>query len=102
MITLDTLNEHVWKLADLVHPRAHQKDERGNPLPLTGWQWRIATRYNVEFESLDGALSYEWAMILWAGLALTEQQRVEKLHQQYSELPKEMQRELDKTVLQAR
>ena len=64
--SLDAINARVWKLAEFVHPPS------GDHL---GWVQRVLARYSVEARTIDGALSYEWAVVLWHSLLDTEQEK---------------------------
>ena len=68
--SLDAINARVWKLAEFVHPPT------GDHL---GWVQRILARYSVGARTIDGALSYEWAVVLWQSLLDTERNKASKL-----------------------
>ena len=68
--SLDAINARVWRLAEFVHPPS------GDHL---GWVQRVLARYSVEARTIDGALSYEWAVVLWHSLLDTEQEKASKL-----------------------
>lgn len=74
--SLDAINRRVWLLAEFVHPRAAKDD-------YLGWVQRVLARYQIEARTIDGALSYEWAALLWTQLANTELEKVQKLQALY-------------------
>jgi hypothetical protein len=74
--SLDAVNARVWKLAAFVHPPS------GDHL---GWIQRVLSRYSVEARTIDGALTYEWAVVLWNSLLDTEHEKSSKLLRLYEQ-----------------
>ncbi len=74
--SLDAINRHVWALATLVHPHTPSDD-------YLAWVQKVLTHYGVEARTIDGALSYEWAVLLWTCLCNTEQEKCNRLAQLY-------------------
>ncbi len=75
--SLDKINAHVWRLAGFVHPHLASDD-------YLGWVQRILAHYQIEgARTIDGALSYEQAGLLWTCLCNTEQEKCNKLQELY-------------------
>ncbi len=70
--SLDKINAHVWKFAGFVHPHLPTED-------YLGWVQKVLAHYEIEARSIDGALTYEWAVQLWTCLCQTEQEKCNKL-----------------------
>ena len=67
------MNAHIWKLAEIVHPRKSSMD-------LVEWTQKILAHYEIEqAETIDGKLSDEWGYRLWTCLIATEIERSDKV-----------------------
>lgn len=67
-------NTHVWKLAEVVHPRGK--------VELVEWVQKVLTHYEIKATTIDGYLSEEQAYLLWTCLLALEIERSDKFLEQ--------------------
>jgi hypothetical protein len=69
--------DHVWDLAEVVHPRG--------ALPYQTWIAKLLERYSIPKPTgPNRALSYDYLMLLWVSLANTEVAKCNKLRELYN------------------
>jgi hypothetical protein len=75
---LQKVNEHVWDLAEIVHPKPEGQS-------YFTWLSRICERYSIPRPIGNRSLEFDWVMILWTSLCNTEQAKCNKLRQLYND-----------------